>query len=256
MGRSRPDLVRRMEAVLRKTRSVEVVERLTGRRRPTVDRDVPPHRPGVPRAPTPSSRRPTCASLGREPAASRSCRSPPETAPRGTGPGSTGRFRLRRERIVRSGLLSERTFSYPPGRPGWSAPGRSGRATIPVGPFVLAREDDDLAVGFAARPAAGGRLAVTTTVIGPDGQGATRPRARGTAPLAGGLRARAAACGAGCYAASVPSPAGPGLRGRDDPQSRPGAVDDPIPVPLALAAALTRRGSPPRRRGCSPPCGR
>jgi hypothetical protein len=114
-----------------------------------------------------------------------------------------GHDRLRRERIVRSGLLSERRFSYPTGAAGVPGPGPVRAGTIPQGPFVLARENGDLAVGFAARPGGPGRLAVTTTVLGPDGRGASGldvgVRLRSHLQSTG----RASPCGAGCYAASV-----------------------------------------------------
>jgi copper transport protein len=202
VGRSRPDLVRRMEAVLRKTRSVEVVERLgqaSGARRSTSTFHLTG--PGL--------------------LAADAVESPTDVRVLGSDGGLTEVSfasgdgtawyrawldrddRLRRERIVSSGLLSERTFSYPARTAGLVAPGPVRTSTIPAGPFVLAREDDDLAVGLAAGPAAGGRLAVTTTVIGPDGQGASglvlRVRLRSQAAS----EARATACGAGCYKASV-----------------------------------------------------
>jgi hypothetical protein len=73
--------------------------------------------------------------------------------------------------------------------------------SIPTGPFTLGREDDDLAIGLAARPAGPGRLALTATVIGPDGDGAggldIRARLRSNIVSA----SRATPCGPGCYAA-------------------------------------------------------
>ena len=74
---------------------------------------------------------------------------------------------------------------------------------IPTGPFVAAREDGDLAVGLAARPAGPGRVVVTATVIDQNGKGANgldvtvrlrSDRAAGHA---------AASCGPGCYRARV-----------------------------------------------------
>jgi copper transport protein len=202
VGRSRPDLVRRMEAVLRKTKSVEVVERLRqagGARRSTS----------------------TFHLTGPGFLASDAVESPTDVRVLGGAGGLTElsfvsgdgtawysawldrNDRLRRERIVRSGLLSERTLSYAARTSRVVGPGPVRTSTIPEGPFVLAREDDDLAVGLAARPTRAGTLAVTTTVIGPDGQGASgldlgvRLRSHTVS------QARAAACGAGCYAASV-----------------------------------------------------
>jgi copper transport protein len=84
------------------------------------------------------------------------------------------------------------------------------RNAIPTGPFVSAREDEDLAVGFAARPAGAGRIGVTATVIDQNGNGANgldvfvRLRSNRTA---GG---NAVACGPGCYRAHVAVAGRPG----------------------------------------------
>jgi copper transport protein len=67
----------------------------------------------------------------------------------------------------------------------------------PHGALVQAQEDGKLAVALAAQQAPGGRLRLTATVIGPDGNGANG--------LPVTLDGRpAAACGSGCYRAVVP----------------------------------------------------
>ncbi len=114
--------------------------------------------------------------------------------------------KLRRERIVSQGRSIERTLSYPKRAQVGTvvAPGPVRRASIPTGPFVVAREDGDLAVAFAAAPEPRGRLSLTTTVLDPDGDAATGLDVRVS------LRSRRSAngstqlCGAGCYAVSLP----------------------------------------------------
>ena len=75
--------------------------------------------------------------------------------------------------------------------------------SIPTGPFVAAGEDRDLAVGFAARPAGVGGVALTATVIDQNGNGANgldvsvRLRSDRTTTAA------TASCGPGCYRADV-----------------------------------------------------
>ncbi len=74
---------------------------------------------------------------------------------------------------------------------------------IPTGPFVDAREDGDLAVGFAAEPAGSGRLKLSTTVIAGDGGRARGLRLSVRLVSASVSRGPAGTCGAGCYAATL-----------------------------------------------------
>lgn len=77
------------------------------------------------------------------------------------------------------------------------------RKAIPTGPFVSAREDGDLAVGFAARPVGTGQVTVTATVIDQSGNGANGLDV-GVRLRSGGTDATdAASCGSGCYRADV-----------------------------------------------------
>lgn len=202
IGRARPALLRRMEKTVRAASGVDVVERLSAG-------------PGTPRSTS------TLHLTGRGFLAADAVESPTDVRVVGlehgltelaytSGDGTTwvrawvdARNRLRRERIVRAGMLSERSLRYPTHPGARIGPGPIESRAIPEGPFVLAREDDDLAIGLAARPAGPGRLGLTATVIGPDGQAATG--------LGVGVRLRsgtrssasAEACGAGCYAATV-----------------------------------------------------
>lgn len=114
--------------------------------------------------------------------------------------------RLRREVIVSPGHLIKRAFAYSRRRqraPGGLAPSPSSApAIIPTGPFVLAREDDHLAVGLAARPA-GRRLALTATVLGGDGRGVSGLHlAFRIHTAATTFEAQAVPCGSGCYRAT------------------------------------------------------
>ena len=113
-------------------------------------------------------------------------------------------FRIRREQIVDPGHLITRTFSYPHTARRAVAP--ASRNVHPnAGPFVTAREDNDLAVGLAAKPD-GRRVSLTFTVVGPDGKGVNgvevEARLAGSAGTSRPVSANA--CGAGCYQARVP----------------------------------------------------
>ena len=89
------------------------------------------------------------------------------------------------------------------GRPSTAAPAASGvvdpRLPRPGG-IVLARESGKLAVALSARTGTS-RLALTATVLGPDGGGASGRR---VAFSGGGRRVGGTACGSGCYEASLP----------------------------------------------------
>jgi hypothetical protein len=114
-----------------------------------------------------------------------------------------GSDRIRSEEVVGPGLLIRRAFRYPAG-PASPPPGPVRPGEIPTGPFVSAREDGDLAVGFAAAPAGPGRLRLTTTVLGPDGYGADGLELSARLASATESSAPAVACGPGCYVADVP----------------------------------------------------
>jgi copper transport protein len=77
------------------------------------------------------------------------------------------------------------------------------RSSIPTGPFVSAQEDEDLAVGFAARPAGAGRLAVTAIVIDQNGNGATGLDVAVRVRSDRAAQSGAVTCGPGCYRADV-----------------------------------------------------
>jgi copper transport protein len=89
----------------------------------------------------------------------------------------------------------------PPAPVAQSAPLR--RSAIPTGPFVSAREDEDLAVGFAARPAGAGRIGVTAIVIDQNGNGANGLDVAVGVRSDRSARREAVACGPGCYRAGV-----------------------------------------------------
>ncbi|MDX6486017.1 MAG: copper transport protein [Gaiellaceae bacterium] len=75
---------------------------------------------------------------------------------------------------------------------------------VPTGPFTSAREDGDLAVGFAAVPSRAGHIALTATVIGSDGKGATALHI-GIALVSKIERhGSAVACAPGCYRVTLP----------------------------------------------------
>jgi hypothetical protein len=125
---------------------------------------------------------------------------------------------LNRTRLRRTGLASELallagvvaavavlTDLRPPVR---SSSAASATVKVPRRPLppppdavVLAGQDDDVAVGFAASPR-GRRVAVRVTALGPDGGGVDGFRIQ----VAG---ADASVCGPGCYAAIVPLPSPP-----------------------------------------------
>jgi copper transport protein len=203
VGRSRTDLLRRMEAAVRTAGSVDVVERLSagggGSTRSTSTFDLTgPGFLAADAVDSPTDVRVLGATDGLTELSFAS------------GDGNTwyrvwidAGHRLRRERIVRAGFLSERTLSYPTRARATVGPGPVEKHAIPTGPFVLAREDDDLAVGLAARPDGAGRLAVTTTVIGPDGQGASGLDVGVRLHSASVSARQATPCGAGCYEAPV-----------------------------------------------------
>ncbi len=199
---ARPELLRRMKAALRDERSVTVVERLSaGRGTAAHTSTFHLTGPGL---------------LAADP-----LESPVDVRVLGVKNGLTelsfaaadgtawyrawidARDRLRKERIVRPGLLGERTISYGAPGPEVTAPGPVATRSIPTGPFVLGREAGDLALGLAARPAGARRLKLTTTVLGQDGNGATGLDLRVRLRSRAGSTAQAAPCGAGCYAATL-----------------------------------------------------
>lgn len=199
---ARPDILRRMKASLRDERSVTVVERLSaGPGTPSTTSTFHLTGPGL-LAADPLESPVDVRVLGREHGLTELS----FAAADGTAwyrAWLDARDRLRREQIVRPGLLGERTISYGGPEANVAAPGVVATRSIPTGPFVLGREAADLAVGLAARPAGHGRLALTATVLGQDGDGASgldigfRLRSRVVS------RAQAAQCGAGCYAATL-----------------------------------------------------
>src|SRR5205823_2301668 len=84
-----------------------------------------------------------------------------------------------------------------------TAPAGSGIAEPrlpPPGGVVLARESGRLAVALSVRTE-GGRLALTATVLGPDGGGASGRR---VVFRSAGRRVAGAPCGSGCYRAVLP----------------------------------------------------
>lgn len=116
----------------------------------------------------------------------------------------------------------------------------------PSDALVLAREDRDLAVGLAVSPR-GGRIGLQASILGPD-----RPASGlSVSFVAGRERAAARPCGAGCYAASIASPAPRSvqvsIRG---PGRAPSTVAFALPasVPGASAVALVRRAETSWRR--------
>jgi copper transport protein len=111
-------------------------------------------------------------------------------------------FRLRREEVISPGLLAWRTFRYP--RAHAFDPARVAPGDVPTGPFATAGEDGDLAVAFAAQPARTDRVTLTTTVIGPDGNGATALRIDVALASRTETRGPAVACAAGCYRVTLP----------------------------------------------------
>jgi copper transport protein len=78
------------------------------------------------------------------------------------------------------------------------------RDAIPRGPFVSAREDGDLAVGFAARPARPGRIVVTATVVDQNGNGANGLDVSVRLRSSVAVRGVSVPCGPGCYHADLP----------------------------------------------------
>jgi hypothetical protein len=106
----------------------------------------------------------------------------------------------------------------------------------PPGGIVLARESGRLAVVLSARPQAR-RLALTATVLGPDGGGASGLR---VAFRGGGRRVAATACGSGCYAGV--------LAGKAD---RVTVVVQGAAVPFALPAGARPAGELVRKVGRS-----
>jgi copper transport protein len=126
----------------------------------------------------------------------------------------------------------------PPPRATAAAPALAGRPpSPPPDAVVFGGQDDDVAVGLAASPR-GERIAAQVTALGPDGNGidSLRVRVAGTT---------ASACGAGCYAATIPLPEPPRtvdvrLEGEG---VRPATVRFTLPRgwPAPAAAALVTR---------------
>jgi copper transport protein len=102
-------------------------------------------------------------------------------------------------------------------------------APPPPDAVVLAGEDDDVAVGLAVSPR-GGRIAARVTALGEDGNGVDGLRVR-----IGGVDAQA--CGAGCYAATVPLP--------PPPRRLPVSLEGSGAKPATLAFTLPRRWPAP-----------
>lgn len=142
-----------------------------------------------------------------------------------------------------------------PGRDQGSAPAGA-RASLPRGPavprsprdaVVFAREDGDLAVGVAVQTD-GRRLALTTSVLGPDGDAfnGLRVRYRLRSP-AGSAATNADACAPGCYRATLTPPGRPRLLTLElSGGGRPGARLQfrlPAPWPPPDATALVRRAT-------------
>jgi copper transport protein len=75
---------------------------------------------------------------------------------------------------------------------------------IPTGPFVSAREEEDLAVGFAARPARRGRIVLTATVVDQNGNGANGLDVSVRLRTSVAVRGDSVPCGPGCYRADLP----------------------------------------------------
>lgn len=76
---------------------------------------------------------------------------------------------------------------------------RPAERAIPTGPFVVAHEDGELAVGFAARPAGTGRLELTATIIDGAGDGAAGLELSARLRSATESSGPAVPCGPGCY---------------------------------------------------------
>ena len=154
-------------------------------------------------------------------------------------------LRIHREQIVAPGHLITRTFSYPR----TPRPTPTSQDVKPeAGPFVTAREDDDLAVGLAAEPD-GHRIAFTFTVIGPDGKGVNGLgiEARVVASARTSEPVSASPCGAGCYRArtdlaGTPRAALVTLRRLGSP---PAVLRFPLPTiwPPVSATAIARRAT-------------
>ena len=128
------------------------------------------------------------------------------------------------------------------GTPTISIPAASGRPKPPpAGAVVLAREAGRFALGLAVSPRTGGRLALTATVVGPDGRGAD---GLDVSFMTAGTGVRARTCGSGCYTASVPRAAAVSVRvgGR--------TVRFPLPgrIPAPAAGALVHRATTIFRR--------
>jgi copper transport protein len=121
---------------------------------------------------------------------------------------------LNRRRIVRGRLTTELallaglviavavlTDLRPPPRASAAPPVAGRPAPPPADALVLADEDDDVAVGFAASPR-GKSVAVRVTALGPDGNGLDGLEVR----VDGG---ETTPCGSGCYGRTIPLPAPP-----------------------------------------------
>jgi copper transport protein len=123
---------------------------------------------------------------------------------------------LNRARMQRTGFAAELallaalvvavavlTDLRPPSRASAAAAATTSRRPAPPLPdaVVLAGQDGDLAVGFAASPR-GRRIAVRVTALGPDGLGVD-----GLDVVIGG--ASGTPCGGGCYGTTIPLPSPP-----------------------------------------------
>jgi len=126
-----------------------------------------------------------------------------------------------------------------------AAPAGSGIAEPrlpPPGGVVLARESGSLAVALSAR-AERGRLALTATVLGPDGGGASGRRVvfRG-----GGRRLMGAPCGSGCYGAvlrGAPRRITVAVGGTEVPFELPARARPAAALVARIGAALRRARS-------------
>jgi copper transport protein len=112
-----------------------------------------------------------------------------------------------------------------------SAPRLAGPVVLPPPrALVLAGQADDLAVGIAVQPD-GRRLKLQTSVLGPDGQGLTGLAVTYRVRTASGtLSVPAAACGSGCYAATLVT--------RERPRSVAVTVDRKSGRPRVVAFAM------------------
>jgi copper transport protein len=141
--------------------------------------------------------------------------------------------------------------ALPPGRTSAAAarlrPGPVGPASPvlpPPGALVLAQESGRLAVALSARPAAGGGLRLTSTVIGPDANGVDDLQLTfGASGTRGATLEPGVPCGAGCYRATTQSVGKPRAVTINFAGETSGRVRFPLPRtwPAPSATALVQR---------------